>query len=156
MREAAGQRVHQEAFEWPAFQGEFQQRMDSWSGNRYPKTCGRASVPLTKLLDRKAQIIRHDGRRHRFDGNLPFDQIGKEVIGVPAVVMDSNQIISLLRQGFPETPDQGSVLVWHDDFFDCVWSAAEGLTIKIMRSKLQLSICCAASIAVEEGRITLF
>jgi hypothetical protein len=95
------------SFRWPALQREFQQRMDSRSGNAYPIASWSAAMTLAKLSNRKAQISRYVGRRDRFESNFAFRQIRKKVVGIAAIVMNCNSVISLSSQSIVKLRDKG-------------------------------------------------
>lgn len=76
-------------------------------------------MTLTEQPNRKSQIIRDFRRRGRLEGNPLRGQVGKEVIGVPAVIMNNHRIVSLLCQGLSKLRDQGAVFMWHSNFLDC-------------------------------------
>jgi hypothetical protein len=76
-------------------------------------------VALTKGSNGSAQINRHLCRRDHFKSDPPFCQIAKKVIGIAAVVMDGNRMISLLRQGLSESRDQSVVFVRHGNSLNC-------------------------------------
>ncbi len=77
-------------------------------------------MTLAKLPNRKAQIIRYVYRRDRFKSNIARRQVRKKVIGVAAIVVNCNSIISLPRQRIPKLRDKGTVSMWHEGFLNCV------------------------------------
>jgi len=58
-------------------------------------------MTFAKLSNRKAQIIRYVCRCDRFDSNFARCQLRKKVVGVAAIVVNCNSIISLSRQRLP-------------------------------------------------------
>ena len=77
-------------------------------------------MPLAELPNRKTQIICNLDRSYGLKGDLLLCEIAKEVIGVSAVVMDHNRIVSL---SLPKVLNQSSAFIWHDDFLNCSTTA---------------------------------
>ena len=77
-------------------------------------------MTLAKLSNRKAQIIRYVCRRDRFKSNCACRQVRKKVVGVAAIVMNCNSVISLSRERIVKLRDKGTVSMWHEGFLNCV------------------------------------
>lgn len=77
-------------------------------------------MTLAKLSNRKPQISRYVGPRDCFESNFAYRQIRKKVVGVAAIVVNCNSIISLSRERIPKLRDKGTVSMWHEGFLNCV------------------------------------
>ena len=77
-------------------------------------------MTFAKLSNRKAQIIRYIYRRDRFKSNFTRRQVRKKVVGVAAIVVNYNSIISLSREPIVKLRDKGTVTMWREGFLNCV------------------------------------
>ncbi len=77
-------------------------------------------MTFAKLSNSKAQIIRYVCWRDRFKSNFTRRQVRKKVVGVAAVIMDRNSIISLSREHILKLCEKETVFMWHEGVLDCV------------------------------------
>ena len=70
-------------------------------------------MALAEPPDGVVEIPGYVIRRCRIYGNAPPYQVLKKVLGAPAVVMNDDEIISLLCEKLSELLDQNDALVWH-------------------------------------------
>ena len=77
------------------------------------------TVALTKPPNRKPQVTRHIVRRHRLKSNPSLGKMPQKVIGVAAVIVDRDPIVSLLRQRILQFGDRRTCFMRDESLLDC-------------------------------------